>query len=110
MQNWPCDLVRHFHHPALDRLHMPISCHFGDCKSLLITSPTHHCSAVSSFVTFTWRSMLLAVTLQRCRGTTLITRILQTAGTNRGRTGRTCPNEAVAAVGIWGSVLEHQRC
>jgi len=27
---------------------MPISCHFWDCKALLVTSPTHVCSATAS--------------------------------------------------------------
>jgi len=33
---------------------MPISCHFRDCKALLVTSLTHISSAVTSVQTFTF--------------------------------------------------------
>ena len=47
MHGWP--------HNAL-RLHwlMPISCHFRDCKALLVTSLTHVSGAIASVPTFTF--------------------------------------------------------
>jgi len=33
---------------------MPISCHFRDCKALLVTSLTHVCVAIASVQTFTF--------------------------------------------------------
>ena len=33
---------------------MPISCHFRDCKALLVTSLTHVCGAIASVQTFTF--------------------------------------------------------
>ena len=33
---------------------MPISCHFRDCKALLVTSLTHVSSAIASVQTFTF--------------------------------------------------------
>ena len=35
---------------------MPISCHFRDCKALLVTSLTHVSSAIASVQTFTFRA------------------------------------------------------
>jgi len=32
---------------------MPISCHFQDCKALLVTSLTHVSGAITSVLTFT---------------------------------------------------------
>ena len=43
---WPHNALRHH------RL-MPISCHFRDCKALLITSPTHVSGAIVSVHTYT---------------------------------------------------------
>ena len=34
--------------------HMPISCHFRECKALLITSLTHVSGAIASVQTFTF--------------------------------------------------------
>ena len=43
---WPHNALR-------DHLLMPISCHFRDCKALLVTSQTHVSGAVASVQTFT---------------------------------------------------------
>ena len=37
---------------------MPISCHFRDCKALLVTSLTHVSSAITSVQTFTFTFLL----------------------------------------------------
>ena len=44
---WPRNALRH-HSP------MPISCHFRDCKALLVTSLTHVSGAIASVQTFTF--------------------------------------------------------
>jgi len=44
---WPHNALRHY------RL-MPISCHFRDCKALLVTSLTHVSGAIASIQTFTF--------------------------------------------------------
>ena len=36
---------------------MPIICHFGDCKVLLVTSLTHVSGAIASLQTFTFTVM-----------------------------------------------------
>ena len=46
---------------------MPISCHFRDCKALLVTSLTHASGAIASVQTFTFHRWLLASkTASRC--------------------------------------------
>jgi len=37
---------------------MPISCHFRDCKALLVTSLTHVSGAIASAQTFTFSSFI----------------------------------------------------
>jgi len=44
---WPHNALRH-------RWLMPISCHFRDCKALLVTSLTHVSGAIESVQTFTF--------------------------------------------------------
>ena len=44
---WPHNVLRH-------HWLMPISCHFLDCKVLLVTSLTHVSGAVASVLTFTF--------------------------------------------------------
>jgi len=44
---WPHNALRH-------HWLMPISCHFGDCKALLVTSLTHVSDAIASVQTFTF--------------------------------------------------------
>ena len=50
---WPHNTLRH-------HWLMPISCHFRDCKALLVTSLTHVSGAIASAQTFTflpdWKS------------------------------------------------------
>jgi len=43
---WPHNALRH-------HWLMPISCHFRDCKALLVTSLTHVSGAIASVQTFT---------------------------------------------------------
>jgi len=43
---WPHNALRH-------HWLMPISCHFRDCKALLVTSLTHVSNAIASGLTFT---------------------------------------------------------
>jgi len=43
---WPHNALRHY-------WLMPISCHFRDCKALLVTSLTHVSGAITSVQTFT---------------------------------------------------------
>jgi len=43
---WPHNALRH-------HWLMPISCHFRDCKALLVTSLTHVSSAITGVLTFT---------------------------------------------------------
>ena len=47
---WPHNALRH-------HWLMPISCHFRDCKALLVTSLTHVSSAMASVQTFTFTNM-----------------------------------------------------
>ena len=44
---WPHNVLRH-------HWLMPISCHFRDCKALLVTSLTHVSGAIASVLTFTF--------------------------------------------------------
>ena len=44
---WPHNALRH-------QWLMPISCHFRDCKALLVTSLTHISGAIASVQTFTF--------------------------------------------------------
>jgi len=44
---WPHNALRH-------HWLMPISCHFRDCKALLVTSLTHVSGAIASIQTFTF--------------------------------------------------------
>jgi len=44
---WPHNTLRH-------HWLMPISCHFRDCKALLVTSLTHVSGAIASAQTFTF--------------------------------------------------------
>ena len=44
---WPHNALRH-------QWLMPISCHFRDCKALLVTSLTHVSGAIASVLTFTF--------------------------------------------------------
>ena len=44
---WPNNVLRH-------HWLMPISCHFRDCKALLVTSLTHVSGATASVQTFTF--------------------------------------------------------
>ena len=60
---WPHNALRH-------HWLMPISCHFRDCKALLVTSLTHVSGAVTSVQTFTfiysWCNRLLCHFLAFC--------------------------------------------
>ena len=51
---WPHNALRH-------HWLMPISCHFRDCKALLVTSLTHVSSAIASVQTFTFTFTLRLV-------------------------------------------------
>ena len=42
------------HNALLHHWLMPISCHFRDCKALLVTSLTHVSGAIASVQTFTF--------------------------------------------------------
>ena len=44
---WPHNALRH-------HWFMPVSCHFRDCKALLVTSMTHVSGAITSVLTFTF--------------------------------------------------------
>ena len=44
---WPHNALQH-------HWHMPISCHFRDCKAVLVTSLTHVSGAIASIQTFTF--------------------------------------------------------
>ena len=44
---WPHNVLRH-------HWLMPISCHFRDCKAMLVTSLTHVSGAIASIQTFTF--------------------------------------------------------
>ena len=48
---WPHNALRH-------QWLMPISCHFRDCKALLVTSLTHVSGAIASLQTFTFTFIL----------------------------------------------------
>jgi len=51
-------------HNALRRHWLiPISCHFGDCKALLVTSLTHVSGAIASAQTFTFTFAILQIKL-----------------------------------------------
>jgi len=50
---WPHNALRHMHNWL-----MPISCHFRDCKALLVTSLTHVSGAIASVQTFTFTCSL----------------------------------------------------
>jgi len=50
---WPHDALQH-------QWLMPISCHFGDCKALLVTSLTHVSGAIANVQTFTFTFGLAA--------------------------------------------------
>ena len=54
---WPHNALRH-------HWLMPVSCHFRDCKALLVTSLTHVSGAVASVQTFTFT--YLSVCLRVC--------------------------------------------
>ena len=51
---WPHNALRH-------HWLMPISCHFWDCKALLVTSLTHVSGAIASVQTFTFTFILFFV-------------------------------------------------
>ena len=51
---WPHNALRH-------HWLMPISCHFRDCKALLVTSLTHVSGAIASVQTFTFTDILQTV-------------------------------------------------
>ena len=51
---WPHNALQH-------HWLMPISCHFRDCKALLLTSLTHVSGAITSVQTFTFYLFLIAV-------------------------------------------------
>jgi len=50
VRGWPHNALRHY-------WLMPISCHFRDCKALLVTSLTHVSGAIASVQTFTFTFM-----------------------------------------------------
>ena len=50
---------------------MPISCHFRDCKALLITSLTHVSDAIASVQTFTFDQILWEIYVVLLRSATL---------------------------------------
>jgi len=58
---WPHNALRH-------HWLMPISCHFRDCKALLVTSLTHVSGAIASVQTFTFTfiGLTVIVTLELC--------------------------------------------
>ena len=51
---WPHNALRH-------HWLMPISCHFRDCKALLVTSLTHVSGAIASVQTFTFTIIMIFV-------------------------------------------------
>jgi len=51
---WPCSVL-------LYHWFTPISCHFWDCKVLLVTSLTHVSSAITSVQTFTFTVIIILV-------------------------------------------------
>ena len=52
---WPHNALRH-------HWLMPISCHFRDCKALLVTSLAHVSGAIASVQTFTKHAWLISTT------------------------------------------------
>ena len=54
VNGWPHNALRH-------HWLMPISCHFRDCKALLVTSLTHVSGAIASVQTFTFSRLELDV-------------------------------------------------
>ena len=54
---WPHNSLRH-------QWLMPISCHFRDCKALLVTSLTHVSSAIAGVQTFTFTCVILILLWQ----------------------------------------------
>ena len=69
---WPHNALRH-------HWHMPISCHFRDCKALLVTSLTYVSGAIASVQTFTFtlnEHTCLAAILSVGLFLTTVTRIL----------------------------------
>ena len=55
---WPHNALRH-------HWLMPISCHFRDCKALLVTSLTHVSGAIASVLTFTFILEAFAIYLSQ---------------------------------------------
>jgi len=51
---WPHNVLRH-------HWLMPISCHFRDCKALLVTSLTHVSGAIASVQTFTFTTFSICL-------------------------------------------------
>jgi len=55
---WPHNVLRyHWQVDTLLAICMPISCHFRDCKALLVTSLTHVSGAITIVQTFTFTFM-----------------------------------------------------
>jgi len=51
---------------------MPVSCHFRDCKALLVTSLTHVSGDIASVQTFTFTLLLLQLYTCTCEAVALV--------------------------------------